>query len=103
MMILYNTTINIDEDVHEQWLGWMKTFYIPLLMQTGYFVDKKLLQILDEEANGGVTYCLQLFLNEKEDFEEYQKKFYPTHFDLFNKKYHNKYVNFTTLLNVLEE
>ena len=36
-MIIYNVTVNVDEDVLSQWLRWMSENHIPDVMKTGLF------------------------------------------------------------------
>jgi len=38
-MVICNTTISIDSSIQDEWTQWMKTTYIPLILDTGKFVD----------------------------------------------------------------
>lgn len=59
-MILYNVTVNIDEDVEQDWIEWMKTTHIPEVMETGYFTDYRMLKMLSEgQDDTGTTYAIQ--------------------------------------------
>ena len=49
-MILYNVTVNIDPEVHEDWLDWMKKTHIPDVLNTGLFIDNRFLRVLNTEA-----------------------------------------------------
>ena len=57
-MIIYNVTVNIDEDVHEEWLDWMQRVHIPDVMNSGMFLEAKISKILAEEE-GGLSYAIQ--------------------------------------------
>ncbi|MDW7695411.1 DUF4286 family protein [Flammeovirgaceae bacterium SG7u.111] len=60
-MIVYNFTVNIEKPSKEEWLGWMQQYFIPKVMQTGVFVDYKLMRLINEEENNtGTTFALQL-------------------------------------------
>ena len=54
-MYIYNVTINIDNSIHDEWFGWMKTHIIAVL-NTGRFTTAKLTEVLVEEEMGGKTY-----------------------------------------------
>ena len=41
-MILYNITVNIDHDIHQEWLVWMKDIHIPDVLSTGLFIENKI-------------------------------------------------------------
>ena len=38
-MIIYNVTINVENDTHDTWFKWMKETHIPDVMSTGMFLD----------------------------------------------------------------
>ncbi len=45
-MFLYNVTITIDLDVHEDWVRWMRETHIPEVMATGMFVSNRMSRLL---------------------------------------------------------
>ncbi len=96
-MIIYNVTINIDLDVHDQWLTWMKEIHIPEVMQTGLFLESKMLKVLVEEQQG-ITYSIQYTAANMKDYEEYKAKHAPSLQKKINEKFANKFVAFRTLL-----
>jgi hypothetical protein len=51
-MIIYNVTVNVDEDVAVEWLQWMKETHIPDVMKTGMFLESRICRVLAEEAGG---------------------------------------------------
>ena len=56
-MIIYNVTLNVDNDVHTEWLEWMKHTHIPDVMATGMFLDSRICRVLAEDE-GGITYAV---------------------------------------------
>ena len=36
-MLVYNVTVKVNTDIHEEWLEWMKKTHIPEVLATGYF------------------------------------------------------------------
>lgn len=101
-MILYSVTVNIDHDVHEEWLHWMRTEHVPDVLATGLFVDNKMLRLLNEFDNGGITYSFQYYLNSMEDYIRYENDYAPRLQAEHAKKYDGKFVTFRTLLEVME-
>ena len=100
-MIIYNVTVNVDEDVIPEWLKWMSEQHIPDVMQTGLFIECKLSKILAEEA-GGKSYSVQYLLENWNNYNDYQSKYahklQKEHIDKFGQKC----VAFRTLLEVKE-
>lgn len=99
-MIIYNVTINIDNDVREEWLQWMKAAHIPEVMKTGYFVEHKICKVLVNEEQG-TTYSVQYTAANMQDYEEYKEKHAPQFQKEIAAKYGSKLVAFRTLLEVV--
>lgn len=70
-MIVYNVTVNIDHEVHEAWLAWMKEIHIPDVMATGMFVESRMHRVLAEDE-GGVTYAIQYSAVDMAHYERYK-------------------------------
>lgn len=97
-MIVYSVTVKIDLDVHDLWLKWMKGIHIPEVMDTGKFVDYRMLRILEENETDGITYNMQYRAESIGDYFDYQKNHAP---DLQRKAldlFKDKFVAFRTLL-----
>ena len=101
-MYLYSITINIDEDVRLDFLSWMKNEFIPQLINTGLFTGKNFLELMNEEKSSGTTYSLQLFMHSDKEFKKYEDDYLDLHQEIFYKKYNNKFVEFRTLLKMVE-
>lgn len=97
-MILYNVTINISPDVHEEWLIYMKEQHIPDVLSTGLFIENKFLKVLSTEEGEGFTYSVQYFLNSMADYENYQINYAPKLQAEHTQKYKDKFVAFRTIL-----
>jgi hypothetical protein len=99
-MIIYNVTVNVENDIHEDWLKWMKEIHIPDVMKTGYFLENRFCKVLVEEESG-FTYSIQYTCANMADLEEY----YNTHAPRLQKehkdRYEGKFVAFRTLLEMV--
>ena len=96
-MIIYNVTVNIDEDVHEDWIEWMSEVHIKDVMDTGLFKEARLSRILAEEE-GGLSYSIQYLCESMETLEKYQKEHAPRLQQDHTSRYEGKFVAFRTLL-----
>ncbi len=99
-MIIYNVTINVDLDVHEAWLKWMKETHIPDVMATGLFLDHRLCRVLAEDE-GGVTYAVQYTCSDMATLDRYRADHGPRLQAETEKYYGGKLAAFRTLLEVL--
>ncbi|MFB6306567.1 MAG: DUF4286 family protein [Flavobacteriales bacterium] len=100
-MILYNVTVNIDKDVHEEWLQWMKEKHIPDVMSTGIFIENKMNRILTGEQEGGVSYAIQYLCESEEKLKEYEEKYAPALQEEHTKKFQGKFGAFRTIMEVV--
>lgn len=101
-MIIYNVTINIDADVHEDWLQWMKAEHIPEVMATGLFLENRFARVLSDEPTEGFTYAVQYTLDNIGDYEIYRTVYAPALQEQTQTRYKDKFVAFRTLLKVVD-
>jgi hypothetical protein len=99
-MIIYNVTVNVDSDIAEGWLHWMKRTHIPDVMATGLFLDARVCRILAEEE-GGQSYAIQYTCADMATYERYKAEHAPRLQAETQKYYGGKFVAFRTLLEVL--
>lgn len=100
-MIIYNVTVNIDYDVHDEWLDWMRQVHIPDVMNTGKFIEAKISKVLAEEE-GGKTYAIQYLCESMATLDDYQINHAPRLQQEHTTKFSGKFVAFRTLLEVHE-
>ena len=75
-MIIYNITVKIDHDVHDEWLKWMKEVHIPEVMATKKFTANNMYRILFD-VDGGVSYSIQYSCKDIETLQNYQIEYAP--------------------------
>jgi hypothetical protein len=99
-MIIYNVTINVDNDVHAEWLDWMKHTHIPEVMATGLFLDSRICRVLADDE-GGLTYAIQYTCADMATYERYRDQHAPRLQAETQKRYGGKFAAFRTLLEVM--
>ncbi|GAB2784823.1 DUF4286 family protein [Rhabdobacter roseus] len=97
-MILYNITTSILHEAEQEWLHWMKSEHIPEAMATGLPAENRLLRLLTELDNGGVTYTCQYYFNTLAEYELYLALHEPQLQRKHNQRYRNRAASFHTLL-----
>lgn len=98
-MIIYNVTINIEDDVRDTWVKWMMETHIPQVMRTGLFSDYSFNRLLTrQEDETGTTYVIQYFANNMEDYERYQADHAPGLQAETKKHFEGKFVAFRTIM-----
>ncbi len=100
-MILYNVTVKITTQQHDDWLAWMQEIHIPEVMNTGHFVEYRICRLLHNEEDG-VTYAFQYFANSLADFQAYQEGPAQGLQEAHKNRFEPHYVAFRTLMEVLE-
>ena len=99
--IIYNVTVNIDLDVHDEWLEWMKDIHIPDVMKTGHFIDYRLSKIIGE-SEGGISYSIMYTAKNIQSLNEYQENHAPSLQKEHTEQYRGKFAAFRTLLEVID-
>lgn len=98
-MILYNVTVSIDPEIHDEWVQWMKTKHLPDVMATGLFLENRMLRLLSQAPDeSGPTYAFQYVCRDQETLERYQKEFAPALQEEHTERYKGKFVAFRTIL-----
>ena len=100
-MIIYNVTINVDDETHHQWLKWMQQEHIPAVLSTGLFTGYRICRLLDVDDEG-TTYSVQYSCNSLVEYHEYKEKYAPGLQKEAIDKFNDKFTSFRTLLEVVE-
>lgn len=99
--IIYNITINLEKRIADEWLQWMMQVYAPKIIATGCFIRYSVLKLLDHDDEQSMTYVVQYFSLNKNDYQyyiaEFDEKFRKESFD----KWGNKFMAFRTVLQVV--
>lgn len=99
-MIVYNVTVNIDGEVHDEWLSWMKDEHIPDVMSTGLFTDSRMCRVLADD-DGGITYAIQYTAADMAHYERYRDGHAARLQAKTQARFGGRYVAFRTLLEVV--
>lgn len=97
-MLLYNVTFGIDKQIEDEWIFWMKTNYIPALMETGLFTEYKMYKVLTHDDEGSVSYSVQCFSATIDQVLKYLNDFAPALVEAHRLRFKDKHVAFNTLL-----
>lgn len=98
-MVIYNVTINIEDDAHDAWLAWMKETHIPAVMRTGMFIEHRFSRLLDrQEDETGTTYVIQYLCESLAHYERYRDEFAAALQEETRRLFEGKFVAFRTLM-----
>ncbi len=101
-MIIYNVTVNVDTDVSGEWLQWMKEVHIPEVMQCGIFTDHRMVRVLTDDDEGGITFAIQYTCADMDAYNNYRDNFAPALQQKTQAKYGEKLMAFRTLLQTID-
>lgn len=101
-MYIYNVTVNIQEDVHEKWVEWMKNEHIPEMLNTGKFIKALMTRVMVNEEMGGVTYSVQYTAKNKQMLQRYYEED-ASKLRAKSAIFEGKFVAFRTELEVVSE
>tara|TARA_R110002012_G_scaffold17806_3_gene66359 strand:- start:504 stop:830 length:327 start_codon:yes stop_codon:yes gene_type:complete len=101
MKIIYNVTINIANDVHDEWLIWIKE-HIPQVLGTGKFESALMTKVLVEEEMDAQTYSIQYTSYSREALDAYYRDDAENLKKEGLKRFADKMLAFRTELEVLD-
>lgn len=100
--IIYSVTVKIETSIHDEWLGWMQQHHIPDVLKTGCFTGCRMLRLLSEPQDDGITYSIQYTCNRLADYETYRDRFSKQLQQQHLDRYEGRFVAFRTLLEQVE-
>ncbi len=98
MKFLYNATVGIDKELENEWLAWMKEYYLPKAMQSGAFTEYKIYKVLTHEEESSVSYSIQYFSDGIEKIVYYLNNEGTGLIEELRNRYKDRHIVFNTLL-----
>ncbi len=100
-MVVFNITLNIDEQVENDFIHFVKESWMPLLLNEAIFSEARICKVLVEEEMGGSTYSLQITASSLEDLTHFEENKFPIIYQVLHEKFINKFVVFTTKMQLI--
>lgn len=100
-MFIYNVTTKVDWSISKEWQTWMATVHIPEVMDSGLFVEYRLVKLLEIDEKEGPTFAIQYYLRNKADYDQYIAEFAPGLRQKTIEKWGEKFISFRTLMEVI--
>ncbi len=98
-MVTYSITYSIEQQVEQEWLAWIHLDYIPQIMDTGYFEDYRVVQLIYPIPQAGTrTYNLQFTCETRMKLKDYQQVHETEHTHIHQQRYKDQVVSFYTIL-----
>jgi hypothetical protein len=101
-MIVYNVTKKVDWSIHEDWLLWIKEEHIPRIMATGFFIEYRMLKLLEIDDSDGPTYAVQYYAPSIDYYTRYINAQDGIGYQIETGKWGNKVVSFSTIMEVVQ-
>ena len=101
-MILYSMTFSVEIEAHQDWLNDLKSTHIPSILLSGLINEYKILRMLNEHPDGGITFNCQLFMNDMTDLQTFEQDFEYNFLLSMEKKFAGKFIPFKTILEVVD-
>ncbi|MCO4293467.1 DUF4286 family protein [Solitalea sp. MAHUQ-68] len=104
-MVQFNVTINIEPEIVEEFLVWMRDKHIPDVMNTGIFKSYRIAELIApvDPEQVGTTFSFQYFCETMNDYFKYEKEFAPVLRQEVTEKYGSKIVAFRSVMEILAE
>ena len=101
-MLIYNTTIKIDNSIINEWLLWQKEIYIPRMLDTKLFYDHRLCELLEQDESEGKTFVIQYFADNYNDYDKYIQYHSTGFYNMAIEKWGNQFIEFGTIMQIVQ-
>lgn len=101
-MLIYNTTFQVDDDVHDNFLIWIKESYIPEVQKHGALKTPRICRILSHREEGSTCYSLQFEVENSGVLHRWHLEQGTKLNEELVKIFQDKVVGFPTLMEVIE-
>lgn len=100
-MFIYNVTVKVDHSIAADWLTWLKKEHIPEVMGTGCFNTARVLELLENTDEEGLTYAIQYQAATKEDYDRYLEVYANLLRQKSFEKWGDRFMAFRTLMKIV--
>lgn len=100
-MLIYNTTFHTEDDVHNNFLIWLKESYIPEVEKNGVLKSPRLCRVLSHHDEGS-AYSLQWEVENSAALHRWHMDQGVRFNDELTKMFKDKVVGFPTLMEIVE-
>ena len=101
-MILYNVTVKVENAIADEWEQWMREVHIPDVMMTNLFIEFRLMRLLLDDEDDGITFAVQYLCRDMGKFKEYNEKHAKKLQEEHAARYSGRYVAFRTLMEMVD-
>lgn len=101
-MIIFNTTYHADHSRKDEFISWLKNFYIPAVLKHGGLQEPQLTRIFAENEEEGISLSLQFKSPDTDTLERWHKECGETLLCDMQKKFGKQVLGFSTLLEVID-
>ena len=102
-MLIYNVTAHVEPSIEQKWLKWMKQEHIPEMLGTNKFTKTKIFKIITDQDTGGISYAVQYYCDNREQYESYLKEDAQSLRDKVKDKFGENILFFRTELQLIQE
>lgn len=97
-MLIFNTTLHVDDAIQDQFIVYLKTVYIPQALESGLLSQPALAKIDRQHEESGVSYALQFKTQDIDSLNKWAEQTgEPLSLDM-NKRFGTRVGGFVTLL-----
>lgn len=101
-MLIFNTTFHTDDEVHEEFLHFMSTIYIPQAIKSGILTDPRFCRIRPNHQQHGSSYSLQFRVADDEALNKWHDDRGEVLHQRLIHKFGSKVTGFVTVMDEMD-
>lgn len=100
-MFIYNVTIKVGWQIHDEWLQWFFTSYIPAIMKTNCFERSQATRLHEIDETEGPTYAVQFYASGKAQYNRFMELHAASIMKQADHKWGEQMLSFATLMEIV--
>jgi hypothetical protein len=101
--VLYNITIRISHDKHDDWKKWILENHIPDVMKTGMFLSYRMHRMIGDEAEDGITYAIGYVCPDMKTLHQYNIHHSSKLQEEHTNRYEGHFGAFRSIMEIIDE
>ncbi len=97
-MIIYNTTYTLDTAIQHEWIYWVRTDYMPAILETGLITEGRVLRLVSDVGQQGIVCTIQLEFSDLSVYETFITDFVDLFYGRMAFRFGTKLASFSTVL-----
>jgi len=101
-MLIFNTTYLVSDDVHNNWLKWIREQHIPFMLDSTYFSHPQVARVITSDKQEGTSFSVQFRVDDMRTLKRWNQEYNKAFQDNCSQQFGTEVIFFTTVLELVD-